>query len=141
MAEETEYASTVIPRAMVGSYIITGIANFIILIAFCFCWVNPDAYANTTTGYAFLQVFIGATGSVRGAIALTSLMIALILMSVTNFMASTSRQLFAFARDDGLPFKRFIAKVDPRTLTPINSLIVVALFVVLISLIGLGSTV
>jgi len=141
MAKETEDAALIIPRAMVGSYTVMGLMNLIILVAFCFCWVDPEAYETTTTGYAFLQVFISATGSARGAVALTTVMIVLIIMSVTNFMASTSRQVFAFARDDGLPFRSFVAKVNPRTLTPLNSLIVVFLFVVLISLIGLGSTV
>ena len=130
MAEETKHAGVVVPRAMVASYTIMGIANLATLITYCYCWVDPDAYLNTTTGYPFLQLFLGATGSAKGAVALTVVMVLLIFLSVTNFMASTSRQLFAFARDDGLPFRNFIARVNSRTMTPINSLIVVVVFTV-----------
>lgn len=141
MAEETRDAASVIPRAMVWSYTITGLLNFVMLIVVCFTWVAPEQYANTTTGYAFLEQFITATGSVQGAVSLSAIMVVLIVMSATNFMASTSRQVFAFARDNGLPFSSWIAKVNTRTLTPINALMVVLCFVVLICLIGLGSTV
>ena len=141
MAEETRGAATVVPKAMMWSYIYFGVFDFVMLLVVCFTWVDPEAYANTTTGYPFLEQFIGATGSAKGAIGLTSIMIVLIVLSVTNFMASCSRQVFAFARDDGLPFSTWIARVNRRTLAPINSLIVVLIFVVLICLIELGSIV
>lgn len=128
---------------MVWSYLIIGLLDFIMLIVTCFIWVDEAAYikATSTLGYSFLEVFITATGSAQGAIALTSIMIILTVLSLINFMASTSRQVFAFARDDGLPFSRWVSKVNKRTITPMNSLIVVLGFVVLICLIGLGSTV
>jgi choline transport protein len=68
-------------------------------------------------------------------------MIICIFLSVLNFMAATSRQIFAFARDDGFPFRNWIAKVNPRSGSPENALTVVFLFVVLITLIILGSSV
>jgi amino acid transporter len=141
MAEETQHAAYVIPRAMVWSYFIIGLLDFVMLLAVCFIWVDPNFYANNSTHYAFLALFITATGSANGAIAITSIMILLTVLSLVNFMASTSRQVFAFARDDGLPFSRWISKVNKKTLTPMNALVVVLVFVVLICLIGLGSTV
>ncbi|KAF2722515.1 putative GABA permease [Polychaeton citri CBS 116435] len=141
MAEETQHAAVIIPRAMVWSYGITGLLDFIVLLAVCFTWIAPDIYANPPSGYAFLEQFTTATGSAEGAITLTSIMLVLIGLSVTNFMASTSRQIFAFARDEGLPFSRWVSKVNERTMMPVNSLIVVFVFVILICLIGLGSVV
>lgn len=141
MAEETQHAPTVIPRAMVASYAIMGVMNLVVSIVYSFCWVDPTAYLSTTTGYPFLAVFESTTGSAEGALTLASIQIVLIVLGVTSFMASTSRQVFAFARDDGLPFGEWVAKVNPRTGSPLNSLLVVFFFVVLISLIGLGSTV
>lgn len=141
MAEETQHAAYVIPRAMVWSYFIIGLLDFVMLLVVCFIWVDQEFYLNNPTGYAFLGLFITATGSANGAIAITSIMILLTVLSLVNFMASTSRQVFAFARDDGLPFSRWISKVNKRTLTPMNALVVVLVFVVLICLIGLGSTV
>lgn len=95
MAEETRHAAIVIPRAMVWSYCIVGLLNFAMLLVVCFTWVDPDSYADSPTGYPFLAQFTTATGSVRGAITLAAFLIVLIVWSATNFMASTSRQLFA----------------------------------------------
>jgi amino acid transporter len=139
MAEETQHAASVIPRAMVWSYFIIGLLDFVMLLVVSFIWVDPKLYLNSV--YPFLELFITATGSANGAIAITSIMILLRVLSLVNFMASTSRQVFAFARDNGLPFSRWISKVNKRTLTPMNALVVVLVFVVLICLIGLGSTV
>lgn len=47
--------------------------------------------------------------------------------------------LVCSARDNGLPFSKWLATVNRTTLTPINSLVLVLVFVVLICLIGLGS--
>ena len=93
MAEETEHAAIVIPRAMISSYLIIGIACFLTLIAYCFCWVDPDAYESTPSSYPFLAVFVTATGSARGAIGLASIMILLILFSVTNCTYSGGHKL------------------------------------------------
>lgn len=99
MAEETANASKVIPRAMVSSYCSMGVLSLVTLIVYCFCFVDYSAL-DSPTGYPFLPVFVTATGSIRGAVALASIMIICIFLSVMNFMAATSRQLFAFARDD-----------------------------------------
>lgn len=104
MAEETQHAALVIPRAMVLSYGLIGLLDFIFALVVCFCWVDPTAYAATTTGYPFLALYITATGSASGAIALTSLMIILTVLSLVNFMASTSRQVFAFARGESIRY-------------------------------------
>ena len=138
MAEETANAARVVPRAMVGAYCTMGILSFVTLCVYCACFVD---YSVLDAGQPWLQVFVNSTGSAKGAIALASIMIICIFMSDLNFFAATSRQIFAFARDDGFPAPRWIARVDPRSGTPQNALIVVSAFVVLISLIGLGSSV
>lgn len=141
MAEETQHAASVIPRAMVWSYFIIGLLDFVMILVVSFIFVDPEFYLKEIPAYPFLGQLITQTGSADGAIAITSFMILLTVLSLVNFMASTSRQVFAFARDDGLPFSRWISKVNKQTLTPMNALIVVWCFVVLICLIGLGSIV
>jgi choline transport protein len=88
-----------------------------------------------------IQVFINAIGSTKGATALIALMTSIQSFGLVNWMASTARQVFAFGRDGGLPFGQWIAKVDAAGTYPINSLLFVSTFVVLITLIALGSTV
>lgn len=140
LAEETRSASTVIPKAMVWSYCINGLLVFSMLLTVCFCWVHPEIYLNSKTGYPFLDLLTTATrGSTTGAVAIGSVIVTMIVLATINYMASTSRQVFAFARDNGLPFSRWIAKVDRKRHTPINALIFVVVFSVLLDLIGLGS--
>ena len=111
------------------------------LITYCFCLQDLDAAFKSPTGFPFIQVFATATGSPQGGAALTCVLIVLIVFSVTSYMASCSRQVFAFARDRGLPFHSWIAKVDHRTNSPIFAVATVFAFCILISLISLGSEV
>lgn len=111
MAEETRNASSVIPKAMMWSYFINGLMVFLMLITYCFCLTDLAEAFHSPTGYPFIAVFANATGSAAGAAGITSLMIVLIVLSVTNYMAASSRQVFAFGRDKGLPFYTWISKV------------------------------
>lgn len=160
MAEETQGASIVIPRTMCTAYILNGAMGLVMVITFCFCLTDLATASESATGYMFMQVFTDATGSIKGGTALTCILIVLLLCSAVNYMASTSRQVFAFARDKGLPFHQWISKVrippppppflDSQQLTilqvtnsssPLNAVFVTFLFVILLSLISLGSSI
>lgn len=144
MAEETKHASTVIPKAMITSYHVNAATGFVMLVTYCFTLVD---YATTLDspagqfGVPFVQVFINATGSIGGGTAMVAIICVLQTFGCYNWMASNARQIFAFARDRGLPFGSWIAKVDQAGTYPINSILCVWGFVVLITLITLGSIV
>ncbi len=55
--------------------------------------------------------------------------------------AGSSRQLFAFARDKGIPFSSWVGRVHPRFDVPVNAIIVIGVVSALISLINIGSIV
>jgi len=112
MAEECRHASDVIPKAMVLSYFANGLLVFTMLIVYFFCLTDLDAAFESPTGFPFIAVFATSTGSPQGGVALTCVLIVLNVFSVTNYMAACSRQVFAFARDCGLPFNFWIAKVS-----------------------------
>ena len=46
---------------------------------------------------------------------MTSIVIILNIFACVTVMAGSSRQLFAFARDGGIPFHRWVAQVNPNT--------------------------
>jgi amino acid transporter len=48
------------------------------------------------------------------------------LLCANSALTATSRILFAFARDDGLPFSKFLSRSNKRFRTPINAIIVVS---------------
>jgi len=62
------------------------------------------------------------------------------LFATTAIMTTSSRMCYAFARDGGLPFSRFFAKVHPGSKVPLNSLALNLVLVIIFGLIFLGST-
>lgn len=111
MVEEVRNSSSVIPKAMIWSYIINGLMVYLMLTTYCFCLTNLGEAFESDTGCPFIAVFTNTAGSAAGGAGITCVLIFLISFSVTNYMASCSRQVFAFARNGGLPFHTWIATV------------------------------
>lgn len=112
MAEETKRASSVVPKAMVASYVVNGLMVFLMLVTYSFTLTNlEEAFDTDPTGFPFMTIFKNATGSASGSAALTSIQVILIMFSAINYLASCSRQVWAFARDKGLPASSWISKV------------------------------
>ena len=63
------------------------------------------------TGYFFIQVFYNATLSKGSGTTMWSIMIVLPTTNGMTNMATLSRQLFAFARDRGVPFSDWFQRV------------------------------
>lgn len=110
-AEEIQNASTVIPRTMIGAIAINGIFGLAMTIAILFCMVNIDDALATPTGYPFIEIFYSATNSVGGATTMTSIIVFLAVVGTINVLASASRQMWAFARDNALPFSHLLSRV------------------------------
>jgi amino acid transporter len=139
MSEEVKDAALIVPRAMVTSFVVNGTMGLIMLVSFLFCIPSvSDALADPTY-YPFLYVL--RTSMSNGAVnGITVIVLILCLAAVTDGMASASRQAFAFARDDGMPFSRWIAHVHPKLHVPVNAIIFTFGVTVILSLINIGST-
>jgi choline transport protein len=72
------------------------------------------------SGFPFIQVFYNAVGSKGGAAAMSCILVVSAIANAMTNMATASRQLFAFARDKGLPFHDWFAYVPPRWEIPMN---------------------
>lgn len=92
----------------------------------------------TPTAQPHIQVLYNATQSVAGATVLSSVIVIMAIFGCVNMVATCSRQLYAFARDDGLPFSAFLARVRPSWDLPLNSTFVSFGITVLLSLINIG---
>ena len=93
----------------------------------------------TPYGQPYIQIFMNVTQSKSGTLALTALMEILMMFGIINQVTTTSRQLFAFARDGGLPFSSFLSQVRPGWDVPLNAVTVTIGFSIVISMIILGS--
>ena len=111
-AEEVEDAGLIVPRAMVWSFFLNVPFTMVICLMIVFCIGDITAATTSPTGFPFIYMFQNATQSVGGTTALTVLVLILLVMITISALASTSRQTFAFARDGGLPFYKWIGQVS-----------------------------
>jgi choline transport protein len=115
MSEELKDASRTLPKAMMATLIVNGAMGFGMLLTLLYCLGDIDAALNTPTGYPFIEIFASGVKSTGGATAMTCIMIILSTFCCITNMASSSRQVFAFARDHGVPFSAFFASVSVTT--------------------------
>ncbi|KAK4900467.1 hypothetical protein LTR49_027446 [Elasticomyces elasticus] len=125
LAEELKDASYILPRAMVSSALINYATAFTMIISFVSA-IDPallnDVLA-TSTGQPWVAVIRHVTGSQAATIALAVVMCFQFTFTSINQATTSSRQLWAFARDKGLPFHRFLSKVSERDGVPHNGMI------------------
>ena len=83
------------------------------IIALQFCLVDVEAAfaAADTVIYPFLQIFSSSVQSTAGAVLMAAPVLAMGLFSAIGIYASTSRMMWSFARDRGLPLHQHLVKV------------------------------
>ncbi|KAK5705709.1 hypothetical protein LTR17_021444 [Elasticomyces elasticus] len=141
MSEELQDASRTLPLAMIWTAAVNGAMGFVMIVTFCMFIGDLEAALSGPTGYPFISVFYNVTQSKAGTSVMTSILIIMLLFGcVTNF-ATSSRQLWAFSRDQGTPFARWLSAVRPGWDIPLNSIFFSYVFAMLLSLINLGSAV
>ena len=117
-AEEIQDASYVLPWGMVATLILNGSTGFIMVITYVFCVGDiTEVLKNDKTGFPFIQVFLNATGSVRTTTGMTIVIMVMQFCAGISNVATTSRQIYSFARDRGLPFSDFFSHVSQSTNT------------------------
>src|SRR5205085_1981955 len=110
VSEETHDPSRNAPWGMVMAVAVSGIAGYALLLAVTLSIGDLPAAAAAENPFIFaLQRALPQTGNALVLIAMAAMWFCG-LSSVT----SNSRQLFAFARDGGLPFSEHLAQVSPR---------------------------
>lgn len=87
-----------------------------------------------------IQVYYQATGSRRATSFFISMLAIILIVAFFNVFASVSRLLWAFSRDNGLPFSTVFGRVHPKLRLPLNSLVLLATCLCLLALINIGSS-
>ena len=114
MAEEIANAEVVVPWSMVSATLLNGALGFGMVIAVLF--VTPDITTALASppgllGYPFMQIFYDALGSKAGANFLIAILVIMDAAGTIALMATSSRLVWAFARDRALPGWRTVSKV------------------------------
>ncbi|RBR12048.1 hypothetical protein FVER53590_04393 [Fusarium verticillioides] len=140
LAEEMPHASRNVPIAMVGSVTINGLMGLVYCIIFLFSTGPLEKLLATPTGFPFMQIFLDATKSQAGCTVLSVIITCTAVAATVAGTTSTSRTLWAFARDKSTPFDKQLSKVDKRLQIPVYAVMVVIVLQMLLGLIYLGNT-
>lgn len=114
MAEEIRGANVVIPWCMLSTTLLNGILGFAMVVVVLFVTVDIESVLESPTGalgFPFMQIFYDATGSLSGASTMICIIIIMDIAAAIAFLATSSRIVWAFGRDHGLPFWRTMSKV------------------------------
>lgn len=84
------------------------------LVTLCFTLGDIDAVLAGSTEFPFIQIFYNTTGSLAATNAMTAVLVVTLTASTITEVATASRQLWSFARDEGLPFSSFFAYVSTK---------------------------
>lgn len=124
---------------MIWTLVLNGVTGFVMIVTFAYTIGSIEAAVEPVYNFAFIGTFYNATQSKVGTTVMTCIITILTFCSAISNVATASRQMFAFARDGGLPFSRLWRYVQPGWDLPINAIIFSCIVTALLSLINLGS--
>lgn len=134
------HASRNVPLAMVGSVAVNGFMGLIYVVVLLFSTGPLEALLQTPTGFPFMQIFLDTTKSKAATTVLSLIIICIATAATVAGITSTSRTLWAFARDRSTPFDKHLSKVNKRFQIPVYAVVVVTILQMLLGLIYLGNT-
>ncbi|CDK27113.1 unnamed protein product [Kuraishia capsulata CBS 1993] len=121
MSEEAHNASKSIPVGIIGSTMVCWIVGFFICICMAACMSSDVASViDSPTGFAMAQIVEDSLGKKWGVAMMVLIACCQWLMG-SSLLTALSRQIWAFARDDGLPFSRYIKVVDKKLRVPLRA--------------------
>ncbi|EQL03101.1 choline transport protein [Ophiocordyceps sinensis CO18] len=125
MAEELPHASRNVPLAMIGSVVINGIMGLVYCVLLLFSATSLDRLVETPTGFPFMEIYLDATRSRVGATIMSLMLVLVAIAATVASTTSTSRTLWAFARDKATPCHEYLSHVDPGLQIPVRSVVLV----------------
>ncbi|KAF2669994.1 amino acid transporter [Microthyrium microscopicum] len=141
MAEEINDAARTLPNAIMGSVVLNGSLAFIMSVTLIFTLGDVASVTSGVTGYPFIQIFYNATGSYAATNTLTAIVIIMLTGCCISELAASSRQVWSFARDQGLPGWKWLSKVSPSWNIPFPAVILSMTITILLCCINIGSSV
>ena len=131
-AEETKSAAESVPRGIVRSVLVSGVAGWILLCVVVLAAPNLPAAAAQGEG-AFLAIMNGVLPRPLVVALVAAIVLAQYLCGLAT-VTSASRMAFAFARDGGLPFSHAVRWVCPRRRSPAVAIWMVAIASILFTI-------
>lgn len=124
-----------------GSLAVNATLSFLVIVTICYCLGDAETVLGSTTGYPFIEMIYQGTGSVAGTTVMVTIVTIMLAACGVSEVAAASRQVWAFARDKGLPAHVWLSRVSPGWNIPLPAVTVSLSISALISLVNLGSAV
>lgn len=112
LSEEVTKPKTTVPYAMLGGFVFNGLLAFGSLLTILYTMGDLAAALTTPTGWPILEIYFQATNSYVGTSCLAAITFVIGFVAFFGALASTSRLVWAFARDNGLPGSRYFSHVS-----------------------------
>ena len=112
VGEEVRDSARVVPRSMVIAFMISGAQTMAASIVILFSIGDITTALETPTKYPIIQIFFQATGSKAATTVMMCAITSALVFAAFGSLASASRLTWAFARDRGLPFSKFLSHVS-----------------------------
>ena len=140
MAEEVKSASNTLPKILLSGLAVNFVQVFLTTVTMAYHLPDLKPALEDSSTYPAIYIFKQSMSRVwlTCVLALTCLTL---MVGNMSWLAAVSRDLFAFARDNGLPFSSWICKIDQKRKIPVNAYIVSGILCTLLSCIYIGSPV
>lgn len=139
MVEEIPNAAVEAPKLMMYCIAMGMVTGFIFLAVLLFVAGPIEQIIESNAG-PIGAIFLHATGSRVGSVCLQLFPLGCLLLAGVSILTTSSRMTYAFARDGGLPFSKFFAKVHKGLDVPLNAIALTTAVDVVIGCIFLGSS-
>ncbi|KAK8214627.1 putative choline transporter Hnm1 [Phyllosticta capitalensis] len=140
ITEEMPNPSRNAPLALLCTLLIAFVTGLTYLIALMFSVQDYAALSDSSTGLPLAELFRQATSSTGGAFALIFLLWVALGPCMVGSQLSTSRVVWAFARDGGIPGSRWFSQVSHTWGVPFNAQLLVTAVCAALGCIYLGSS-
>ena len=97
---------------MIMTVVINTVIAWGFIICLLYCLGDLETVSSSNTGYPIIEVYYLATKSKAGTNIMMVMLLIVIAISCFSIFASVSRLVWAFARDQGMPYSDFFAYVS-----------------------------
>lgn len=140
MAFEVENPEKVIPIAILSTVGIGFVTSFCYVIAMFFSLQNLDKVTASNTAMPILEIYRQSTNSTAAAVVLGCLVLFTSFGCVIACHTWQARLCWSFARDKGIPYSKYWAKIDPALGVPLNAHLLSGVLISLLGCLYMAST-
>lgn len=134
MSDETRDAARSAPRGILYAIGTAAIVGFVFLVSVNFCVQDFQAQiVDTTISPAMTKVFLDGVGY-KWTVVFTTIVMGAMFFSGSALTLGSSRMVYAFARDGAMPFSKYLATINKKTMTPIYAVWFNVIFAMVVGL-------